>query len=62
MKRFVLCEINEGYMKKVKKQMIEQKLPMPKDDTNITVAHKPVREIIMDSSCDCKVCAIVKEF
>lgn len=56
-KTLVICEINENYLKNVKKQMTEQKLPMPKDDVNITIAHKPLTKIEVEKvNCNCKVC------
>ncbi len=57
MTKLVICEINESYLKNVKEQMKRQKMPMPKDDSQITVAHKPI--VVIDSKnleCECKVC------
>ena len=61
MKRLVICEINEEYLKNVKKQMEEQKMPLPKDDSNITIAHKPLTAVDFDIKCECKLCNSVKE-
>lgn len=53
----MICEINENYLKNVKGQMKKQKMPMPKDDRQITIAHKPLMKIEQnDVDCDCKVC------
>ncbi|MBI2542583.1 MAG: hypothetical protein HYW24_00125 [Candidatus Aenigmarchaeota archaeon] len=60
-KRFVICEINEEYLEKVKKQMKNQKMPLPKDDMNITIAHKPLVSIQSDDLCDCKLCRKIRE-
>ncbi len=59
-RRFVICEINENYLENVKKQMKEQKMPMPKDDSNLTIAHNPVGVIDIENlDCDCKNCKIL---
>ncbi len=55
-RKLVVCEINQEYLKKVKKQMSEQKMPVPKDDMHITISHKPLTIIEIESGCDCKVC------
>lgn len=56
-KKLVICEINEAYLKNVKEQMKKQKMPVPKDDSQITIAHKPLITIdSKDLNCDCKVC------
>ncbi|MBI2084435.1 MAG: hypothetical protein HYT70_02385 [Candidatus Aenigmarchaeota archaeon] len=60
MPKFVVCEVNEEYLGKVKEQMKKQKMPLPKDDSQITIAHKPVATISTDELCDCKVCARIK--
>lgn len=60
MKRLVICEINEGYLKNVKKQMEEQKMILPKDDSNITIAHKPLAVVDSDLNCGCDVCSSIK--
>ena len=60
-RKLVICEINEVYLENVKEQMKKQKMPMPKDDSQITIAHKPI--MIIDSKdlgCDCKVCSKIK--
>ena len=61
MKRLVICEINEEYLENVKKQMEEQKMPLPKDDSNITIAHKPLAVVDSDLNCECNVCSSIKE-
>lgn len=61
MKRFVICEINEKYLKNVKRQMKNQGLPLPKDDSHITITHKPVVTIdLKNLNCDCEICKLVK--
>lgn len=60
-KRLVICEINETYLKNVKNQMEKQKMPMPKDDSQITIAHKPISRISLDELCECKVCRGINE-
>jgi len=60
-KKFVVCEINENYLKNVKEQMKKQNMPLPQDDCNITIAHKPLIEVgSEDLNCDCKVCSSLK--
>ena len=59
-KRLVICEINEEYLKKVKRQMKQQKLPMPKDQSHITVAHKPIFSIEISPDCECKTCQLIR--
>ncbi len=54
--KFVVCRVNENYLKNVKKQMKEQKMPLPKDDGNITIAHNPVATFSSEDLCDCNVC------
>jgi len=62
MKKLVLCEINENYLKNVKKQMKEQNMPMPKDDSHITIAHKPLSVINVEKlNCKCSLCSLVKD-
>lgn len=60
-KKFVICEINAEYLKNIKSQMKKQKLPMPKNDANITLSHKPVAEIDLIDRCPCNVCTIIKK-
>lgn len=60
MKRLVLCELNESYLERIKKQMRERKLPVPKSDIGITVSHVPLYEINQKDLCDCKVCMKIK--
>ena len=55
-RRFVICQVNEHYLKNVKEQMKKQKMPLPKDDTQITIAHKPITSISSDELCNCAVC------
>lgn len=56
-KKLVICEINENYLKTVKEQMKKQNMPIPKDDSNITIAHKPITTIEAGRlNCDCEVC------
>ncbi len=56
-KKLVICEINENYLKNVKDQMKKQNMPMPKDDFQITIAHKPLVVIDpKDVDCKCIVC------
>ncbi len=60
-KKLVVCEINESYLKNVKDQMKKQNMPMPENDYNITIAHKPIAEFDSDDlDCDCKVCSSLK--
>ncbi|MBI2545037.1 MAG: hypothetical protein HYW22_00340 [Candidatus Aenigmarchaeota archaeon] len=60
-KRFVVCEVNESYLKNVKDQMARQNMPMPEDDCNITIAHRPIIEIDSDDlKCNCEVCSSLK--
>ncbi len=59
-KKIVICEINENYLKNVKKQMKEQNMPMPKDDSHITIAHKPVTTFDYDVECECSICKKIK--
>ncbi|MBI2005227.1 MAG: hypothetical protein HYS80_00495 [Candidatus Aenigmarchaeota archaeon] len=60
MKKLVICEINETYLKNVKDQMKKQKMPIPKDDSQITIAHKPITTIDSKDLCNCKVCSSLK--
>lgn len=56
-RKLVLCEINENYLKNVKEQMKKQNMPMPKDDSNITIAHKPITTLEVEKlDCECEVC------
>ena len=56
-RKLVICEINENYLKNVKEQMKKQNMPMPKDDSQITITHKPLVSIEpKDLDCNCKVC------
>lgn len=56
-RKLVLCEINESYLKNVKEQMKKQKMPIPKDDSGITIAHRPLTTIeVGKSNCACEVC------
>ena len=59
-RRLVICEINESYLKNVKEQMEKQKMPVPKDDSSITIAHKPLSDIDTRELCDCDVCKKIK--
>lgn len=55
-KKLIICEINEEYLKTVKKQMKKQNMPMP-NDYQITIAHKPVAAIeVKEPNCNCEVC------
>ena len=56
MVRFVICEINENYLKNVKEQMKKQNMPVPNNDTNITIAHKPLLTIEKEIDCSCEIC------
>ena len=56
MKKLVICEINEEYLKNVKEQMKKQNMPMPKDDSHITITHKPLAYIGVEELCECDVC------
>ena len=61
MAKLVICEINENYLKNVKKQMKKQNMPMPKDDMNITIAHKPIVTFDYENiECECNVCKKIK--
>ena len=61
MKKLVICEINESYLKNVKEQMKKQNMPMPKDDSHITIAHKPLGEVELNNiTCDCITCSKIK--
>ena len=61
-KMLVVCEINEEYLKNVKEQMKKQNMPMPKDDSQITIAHKPVTTFDYDNiECECGVCKKIKD-
>jgi len=60
-KKLVICEINESYLKNVKEQMKKQNMPMPKDDSHITIAHKPLASIDMEELCNCDVCKKIRE-
>ena len=56
-KKLVICEINENYLKNVKEQMKKQNMPIPKDDSQITIAHKPIKTIEIEKlNCNCEVC------
>ena len=56
-RRLVICEINENYLKNVKEQMKKQNMPMPKDDSGITIAHKPITTIqVKEPNCNCELC------
>ncbi|MEM5805840.1 MAG: hypothetical protein QXM85_01430 [Candidatus Aenigmatarchaeota archaeon] len=56
-RKIMICTINEEYLNNVKKQMIKQKIPLPKDDGQITIAHKLITTIeVKKLNCDCKVC------
>ena len=62
-KRFVVCKINEEYLRKVKNQMKKHKMPIPKNYADITIAHKPIVTIDTNELCDCKVCKkLLSEF
>lgn len=61
MKKLVICEINEEYLKNVKAQMEKQKMPLPKDDDQITIAHKPVINIEDKDLCYCSLCNKIKD-
>ncbi|MBI1978862.1 MAG: hypothetical protein HYS62_02235 [Candidatus Aenigmarchaeota archaeon] len=56
MRKLVVCEINETYLKNVKEQMKKQRMPIPEDDNQITIAHKPIAVIDSRDLCDCKIC------
>lgn len=57
MRKLVICEINESYIKSVKEQMEKQNIPLPKDDSQVTIAHKPVKIIEVEKlNCTCEVC------
>lgn len=56
MKKLVICEINENYLENVKKQMKKQEMPLPKDDSQITIAHKPLATVEAEPNCKCHVC------
>ena len=61
-KKLVICEINEAYLKNVKEQMKKQKMPMPKNDSQITIAHKPLLTIEKENiKCNCEICGILKK-
>ena len=56
-RKLVICEINETYLKNVKEQMKKQNMPIPKNDSNITIAHKPITTVeVKESNCTCEVC------
>ena len=56
-RKLVICEINENYLKNVKEQMEKQNMPMPKDDSQITIAHKPITTIeVKELNCKCDLC------
>lgn len=58
MVKVVICEINENYLKNVKEQMKKQNMPMPKDDSQITIAHKPITTIeAKELNCNCEICS-----
>ncbi len=60
-RKLVICEINESYLKNVKEQMKKQKMPVPKDSSQITIAHKPLVKIEpKDLECSCRVCSSLK--
>ena len=57
-RKLVICEINENYLKNVKEQMKKQKMPLPNDDNQITIAHKPITAIdVKELNCKCEVCS-----
>lgn len=61
-KKLVICEINETYLKSVKDQMKKQNMPIPKDDSQITIAHKPITVINIENlSCNCEVCQQIRK-
>jgi len=60
MRKLVICEINEAYLKNVKDQMKKQSMPLPKDDSHITIVHKPVTTFDYDIKCECNICKKIK--